>query len=106
MKVMRQGDVLLVPVDTVPKGKKVKKDNGRVILAYGEVTGHAHAFESDVATLVDHTRTADGREFITVKEAEVPLTHEEHSTVVVGPGGYEVRRQVEYSPEEIRKVAD
>jgi hypothetical protein len=45
----RQGDVLLIPVDEIPAGlKTVPRDNGRVILAYGEATGHAHAVRADV----------------------------------------------------------
>lgn len=40
----RQGDVMIVPVDRVPDGlKSVPLENGRVILAHGERTGHAHA---------------------------------------------------------------
>lgn len=107
MEVMRQGDVLLVPTSEVPAGREVKTADGRVILAYGEVTGHAHAFAKEIAQLgtVVHTRTKNGREFLQVVE-EAPLVHEEHDTVVVAPGCYEVRRQVEYSPEEIRNVAD
>lgn len=44
----RQGDVLIKPIKSIPNEsllKKVDKDDGRVILAYGEVTGHCHAFE-------------------------------------------------------------
>jgi hypothetical protein len=41
---MRQGDVLVRAVSRIPEGlKAVPLDKGRVILAYGEVTGHAHA---------------------------------------------------------------
>ena len=41
--IARQGDVLLFRVSELPKGAKdVTPKNGDVILAYGEVTGHAH----------------------------------------------------------------
>ena len=58
---VRQGDVYIiadqgVPTDGMPKQKL---DNGRCILAYGEVTGHAHAmtgaatmYGNDVASLL------------------------------------------------------
>jgi hypothetical protein len=40
----RQGDVLVQRVTSIPEGDTaVARDNGRVVLAYGEVTGHAHA---------------------------------------------------------------
>jgi hypothetical protein len=42
---IRQGDVLLVPVATLPKNcTPMEPENGRrFVLAHGEVTGHAHA---------------------------------------------------------------
>lgn len=46
MKEIRQGDVLLRPVQSMPKGprKAINPENGtRFVLAHGEVTGHAHA---------------------------------------------------------------
>lgn len=43
-KQFRQGDVLLVRVSNLPAKATVRaRENGRVILAHGEVTGHAHA---------------------------------------------------------------
>jgi hypothetical protein len=43
---MRQGDVLIVPVSSLPAGlEPVKREKGRVVLAHGEVTGHAHAIK-------------------------------------------------------------
>ena len=40
---IRQGDVLLVPTPKCPSAKAQSAiDHGRVILAYGEVTGHVH----------------------------------------------------------------
>lgn len=51
----RQGDILIVPVNEIPTDAvKVDRDAGRAILAYGEVTGHAHAFkDADVVTFRD-----------------------------------------------------
>ncbi len=42
----RQGDVVLTPLKAVPAGAvPVDPVNGRLILAYGEVTGHHHSFK-------------------------------------------------------------
>ena len=41
---IRQGDVVLFPVSKLPNGcKEVPNEKGRIVLAHGEVTGHAHA---------------------------------------------------------------
>ena len=98
----RQGDVGLIPVPQLPAGaKKVGRDKGRIVLAYGEVTGHAHAIAEDTATLFQ----AGEDRFLAVRRRS-KLKHEEHATVVLEPGVYKVRHQREYSPEEIRRVAD
>jgi len=57
----RQGDVLLVPVAQIPDGaRRVKRERGRVVLAWGEVTGHAHAIASSAATLLRDWTSASG----------------------------------------------
>jgi hypothetical protein len=52
---LRQGDVLLVPIapSRIPAGRVVPRDRGRIVLAYGEVTGHAHAIDSATAVLTE-----------------------------------------------------
>ena len=102
MKAFRQGDVLIVPVSKKKQGTKVKRDNGRVILAYGEVSGHAHAILDKSVVM---TETKDDEVFIDVPDGAT-LTHEEHGTILLPSGVYEIKRQVEYTPEEIRVVAD
>ena len=100
----RQGDVLIVrvPAGTLTnKFKKQKTDKGRVVLAYGEVTGHAHAIPGTACTMY----AWEGDRLIEVTKA-TKLTHEEHSAITLVPGMYRVIRQREYSPEEIRTVAD
>lgn len=51
----RQGDVMIERIgdlDQLPSdAKPAARDNGRVVLAYGEVTGHAHALTAPNAEL-------------------------------------------------------
>ncbi|MDQ3722996.1 MAG: hypothetical protein M3376_08005 [Actinomycetota bacterium] len=101
----RQGDVLIERVNTIPAGLlAVPKEDGRVILAHGEVTGHAHAVLGDVEFLAADLEDLEER-FLRV-EREASVVHEEHDTVTLPPGDYRVKRQREYTPEEIRRVAD
>jgi hypothetical protein len=102
----RQGDVLIERIDALPSNRKsVKREKGRIVLAHGEVTGHAHTIESPDAYLYE---TADqaGVTFLEVKEAMAELTHQEHATIELPTGTYRVTRQREYTPTEIRSVAD
>lgn len=49
----RQGDILLIPVKKLPDGlKEVPRQNGRIVLAEGEVTGHLHVIADGGATFV------------------------------------------------------
>lgn len=93
--IARQGDVLLVRVPTMPTGtREVPRDDaGRVVLALGEVTGHAHAIRDPDATLYELTDVE--HRFLEITR-EVTLTHEEHDAITLAPGTYEVRRQREY----------
>lgn len=105
---VRQGDVLLRRVESIPETAKVaeKKDqagNDRIVLAYGEVTGHAHAIHD--LDVVDVFVTGEGVMYLQVKE-EAKLQHEEHGTIALPPGNYERTIQREYSPEAIRDVRD
>lgn len=94
---LRQGDILLIPVDEVPKGlTEVPRENGKIVLAEGEATGHLHMIEAPEATfLASDLAEIEGR-FLAV-EAEVALTHPEHDAVTIEPGTYEVRRQRSYT---------
>ena len=99
----RQGDVLIRRVSKIPAGvTAVPLDAGRVILAYGEVTGHAHAVEGDVQLLAADIADLE-RRFLRV-EAECRVVHEEHGTVTLEPGDYEVTRQREYASADMPAV--
>lgn len=92
------GKVLDAAVNIIPR------DKGRVVLAYGEVTGHAHAI-MDKTT--EFFQCDDGRRILLVKDDETKLSHEEHGTVTIPKGEYEIIQQREYDPElHSRQVID
>lgn len=101
---IRQGDVALVAVAEIPSdATEQRRDEGdRVVLAYGEVTGHAHALHEPGVTML---QAANSDVFLRVIEPS-NLVHEEHGRIPVPAGKYRVVRQREYHPEEIRTVAD
>lgn len=114
---VRQGDVLITRVEDGAKvGKPVARDRGRIVLAYGEVTGHAHAIAHREAELFelaeDRSKEGDGvwaraaRILRVYAKAGVELRHEEHAHIHLPPGDYRVTRQREYAPGELRMVAD
>jgi hypothetical protein len=105
----RQGDVLIEQVKSrTPTGAAIN-DRGRVILAYGEVTGHAHEVLSadaiDALPPAQLFEESDGTRYLFV-DRPCLLTHQEHGPIAIAPGCYKVTRQREYSPEAIRNVAD
>jgi hypothetical protein len=100
----RQGDVLLVRVDEneMPAtATPVPRENGLVVLAHGEATGHHHSLKARGARLFE----AAGQRFLRLSQPEA-LAHQEHDAIELPAGTYRVVRQREYSPEEIRTVAD
>jgi len=99
----RQGDVLIKAIHGLPKQKSVKRENG--ILAYGEVTGHAHQIEDKAAAEV---LEIENGLYLRVGEDGVRIVHEEHAPITVPAGSYEVIIQREYSPGAVRffNVAD
>jgi hypothetical protein len=75
------------------------------VLAYGEVTGHAHAIRDKRAALFRDPKLA--AIFMHVSgDGPVALDHQEHDTIHIPPGDYQVIRQREYTPDAIRDVAD
>lgn len=104
-KLQAQGDVLLRPVKVLPQGdrqSKARDVQGRIVLAYGEVTGHAHAIhDPGVVAMMIGSRT-----FLDV-EKQARVVHEEHAALIIEPGMYEVIQQREYVGEnDWRVVAD
>jgi hypothetical protein len=104
MQMYRQGDVLIERVDQeLPENAEVTKPDklGRLILAEGEATGHAHAVSAAAGALY---ATQLGLMLQVMEQTKV--LHEEHHAIDLDPGLYKITRQREYSPKEIRRVAD
>jgi len=100
MSMYRQGDVLLVPVAKVPDGAKRLRAK-RLILAEGEVTGHVHELVGGEVELSEQA----GVVFARIMSAP-ELRHVEHAAQTIEPGIYRIVHQREYTPQEIRRVAD
>jgi len=98
----RQGDVLLKRIGSLPAGaERQGADGGRIVLAYGEVTGHAHAIDAAAATMY----RSGNKDILETRKGAV-LRHEEHTALPLEPGYYEVIRQREYEHQGWRQVAD
>ncbi|MDQ7909758.1 hypothetical protein RB614_35080 [Phytohabitans sp. ZYX-F-186] len=91
----RQGDVLVVAVERLPDGlTPVAREDGAVVLAHGEATGHRHAIREPHAELLE----GRGERFLRIAGGPARLVHEEHDPIVLPAGAYQVIRQREYQP--------
>src|SRR5262245_14688454 len=96
----RQGDILILPIaeDAVPPAARelapaARDGHGRMVLALGEATGHAHAIADPGELLCDpdpfvpdHLHLPSGGQ----------LVHEEHGPISLPAGWFQVVRQREY----------
>jgi hypothetical protein len=104
----RQGDVLLVPVrpgEVPTTAVPAPRDrSGRMVLARGETTGHAHVIAGPDAQLLADRDDID-RLFVSVGSG-ASLVHEAHGPIAVPAGCYRVVRQRHYVPDAARAAAD
>lgn len=105
-RIYRQGDVLVREVRTkefVRHGTELAAENGRIVLARGEATGHSHSIDARVGKLFEDSRP--GVCYLLLDEPGL-LEHQEHSPISLPKGVYEVIRQREYEPRRDRYVVD
>lgn len=98
----RHGDVILVPKKIPSDAKEQPKDDGKVVLAYGEVTGHMHQISKGNAALFKF----NDKTYLKIQSDMGLLSHEEHHEINVPCGEYEIIIQKDYSPEGWKKVTD
>ncbi len=92
----RQGDVFLMEVSKLPHSATAEAASEKIVLAYGEVTGHSHSVRAEDAKLY-----RDNEDSYLVVENKANLIHEEHDTIPLPAGVYKVIRQREYNPRTI-----
>lgn len=115
-KMYRQGDLLIVEIDKIPNKKRLRKVKDKIILR-GEATGHAHQlvggdlyserWGSGLGLGVGQGRSGPNMYIDIGKTAKI--VHQEHDTLELPKGSYQVVRQREYSPwteEEFQFVND
>ena len=111
-------------------GREDRREQGRIILAHGEVTGHAHEVLTLTGAVPDLDRAQyfddpnGSRVLLVIGDEPVALVHQEHGRIVLDPaspvqarqgdvlltpagrGAWRVTRQTEYTPDGWRQVAD
>ena len=100
MALYRHGDLLVSSVAALPSSARRLN---HLVLAQGELTGHSHRIaERDAAVLFE----TDKGLFLNVTRSVATLVHQEHGPIELQAGYYQVWRQREYTPAEIRVVRD
>lgn len=116
---VRQGDVLLMYVEKIPDDAQddVKDKHGLAVLAYGEVSGHAHVVEESDACEVVYKSTPEGVRFLALL-GQTLIRHgnltpdgiqpntADHTALLLHEGKLMQGFQVEDFGEEVRRVAD
>ncbi len=112
-KLYGHGDVIVKQIKEIPEGLKVKKTTeGFNVLAYGEITGHAHCLVSDKTIVFE-----DGEKMYLKCTEEVELKHQKldgtqaqdaHQTITLPKGDYQIGivKEFDYFTGESRNVAD
>ena len=104
-KLYQQGDVLVFTETAIPENcKRVAPEIRGIVLAEGEVTGHAHTI--DTTSICEMWKNDKG----TWLNAKAPVTikHQEHKAVTLPKGKYRIGivREIDPFAEEINKVRD
>ena len=96
MTMYRQGDLLFVRDEGEVDSPEIPRDErGRIVLAEGEATGHAHAVLSPEARL---RGALLGDRFLEVlAQGGVDVVHEEHASIHLEQGTWRVVRQREFA---------
>lgn len=119
-KLIRQGDVLLVPVTDRPRAYDKREWMFECTIALGEATGHHHTIyppRAEVPAIeaqdeISAPQTIERIEWNGRVFVEVPdgfwLRHQEHDEHEIPGGMYEIIIEQEYDPlaEEMKQVVD
>ena len=106
---VRHGDVLLVDAAyrrrDLSGATEIPPEGNRVILAHGEVTGHAHVCVIDREKPQARLMEIAAERYLQIVE-KVALSHEEHTAILLRKGKLQQGFQVEERGEKVRSVQD
>lgn len=105
-----QGDVCLLPVETLPADAvAVTPENGRHVVTHSE-TGHDHVVLDRPGVQMFQDKMDMMRGWLVIENEPATLEHlrstDTHEAVSFAEGVWEIRRQVEYSPQGWQRAAD
>lgn len=106
-KAVRQGDILVLPIDTGTRGECVAAKKGKLVFAEGELTGHHHFVKAspDVVLLDDGVN-----KFVRNQEKRTQyLKHQTHRALPLPAGDSVViqqRRVMPGSDHVVRPILD
>jgi hypothetical protein len=95
---IRHGDILLRQLSEFPPNAELEEPMDRVVLATGTVTGHAHVLSGLVRMGYYRKPTEQRKRRLLQLLQPCALTHEQHKTLTVPEGWYELIRQRVYEP--------
>jgi hypothetical protein len=106
MTLLRQGDILLVAIDALPRAAAPAVPvprNGQLchILAVGEATGHAHTLLADGRAELYRAPEADPGPttgYLAIRADGAVLEHPEHRELPLPAGLYRIIQQREHDP--------
>jgi hypothetical protein len=104
MNYLEHGDVILKRITAIPQTAKTVKCEKQIVLAEGEITGHAHR----ILDLSGAELRQSGSVMYLHLDQPKDLVHEEHGKLRIDPGDYEIDRVKEFNPfeREIRRIQD
>lgn len=112
-KIYCQGDVTLKECGNIPKGaKEIPLTEGFHVLAYGEISGHAHLLEKEGVDYFEH----EGIQYLKIQDNAI-LKHQKldgsaavhaHKPITLPKGNYQIGivKEFDYFTGQSRMVAD
>lgn len=105
-----QGDMLIRMIDALPVGVvKQSPENGVYVLTHSE-SGHHHVVDATPAIAFFQHESNNLVAYMVVKKGQPVIKHlrpwDTHEPYQLKQGVYEIRRQIESSPEGFRRAID
>ena len=96
----RHGDVIIKAItkreyNEIMEASPAKND---YVVAYGEATGHHHALQAKTGTAQVLVNSDNQQAVAFSVKQDTKLTHEEHNTIEIPKGYYQVEFEREYNP--------